>query len=79
MAKSKSEVVDDDPTAEAPEVTRSYGTGEVGAMALRIYVAYGATLGYKTLKGEMLPPWDQLHKVEQDAWTNAAFAALTGR
>lgn len=75
MAKSKSEH-EEELIGEAKP--RQYGAQQTEAAALRCYLAFGATLGYKTPKGEHLEPWEQLTKPEQDAWRNAAFAVLTG-
>lgn len=76
--KSELETQDEELIGTAKPKPRQYGPQETETAALRCYLAFGATLGYKTPKGEALEPWEQLTKPEQDAWRNAAFAVLTG-
>lgn len=78
MAKKQTDEVEAavPPEQESPK-TKQISMDAATAAAIRLYTAYGATLGYRTVKGEHLEPWENLVKAEQDAWINGAFALLS--
>lgn len=92
MAKSevtkthKQDVITEEDEANVPSYVPNdaapqpkFGDAKTQELALKIYLAFGATLSYRTLKNEPMPSWDDMHPLERDAWINAAFAAQTGR
>lgn len=80
MAKKSSEVPTEELQPEAADKRPEYEVvaSNPDADGLKAYLAYGAALHFKTLKGEPLGSWEDLHEFERAAWRNAAFAVRTG-
>lgn len=56
---------------------KAFTDEEIDAAAQAGYLAFGAAMGYKNLRGEDLPTWNSLAVVVQAALRNGAFAILT--